>query len=77
MKVTRRGQVTIPKAIRERTGIDEGTEVEFFEDQGKIVIAKIAPRNPFQDWVGYLNRGGASDEEVQKMRGHDAHSHRH
>jgi len=34
MKVTRRGQVTIPKVLRERNGIDEGTEVEFREEKG-------------------------------------------
>jgi len=36
MKVTRRGQVTIPKILPERTGIDEGTEVDFMEEKGRV-----------------------------------------
>ncbi len=40
MKVTRRGQVTIPKELRERTGIDEGSEVDFYEEAGRVVIVK-------------------------------------
>ncbi|MEW6356867.1 MAG: AbrB/MazE/SpoVT family DNA-binding domain-containing protein [Planctomycetota bacterium] len=36
MKVTRRGQVTIPLEIREKLGIQPGAEVEF-EVQGKAV----------------------------------------
>jgi antitoxin PrlF len=73
MKVTRRGQVTIPKALRERTGIDDGTEVEFQEEEGRIVIIKCARRNPFAAWVGYIRRPGDSDDQVRKMRGHRAH----
>ena len=70
MKVTRRGQVTIPKEIRDRTGIDDGTEVEFFEDGGRIVIVKAALENPFLKWVGHLGQTDSSDEIVRQMRGH-------
>ncbi len=73
MKVTRRGQVTIPKLLRERTGIDEGTEVDFHEEAGRIIIVKAARRNPFESWVGYLQQPEDSDSRVKKMRGHRAH----
>jgi len=33
-KVAERGQVTIPKVLRERLGIRPGTVLEFKEDQG-------------------------------------------
>lgn len=71
MKVTRRGQVTIPKALRERTGIDDGTEVIFHEENGRIVIVKAEVENPFLKWVGYLGPAGDSDEIVRQMRGHE------
>ncbi len=74
MKVTRRGQVTIPKELRERTGIDEGIEVDFKEENGRVIITKSAAKNPFDAWVGYLRRRTDSDAEVKKMRGHRAHS---
>jgi AbrB family looped-hinge helix DNA binding protein len=38
MKVTSKGQVTIPKHIRERLGIGPGSEVDFVEaDEGVLV----------------------------------------
>jgi AbrB family looped-hinge helix DNA binding protein len=43
MKVGERGQVTIPKEIRERFGIGPETEVEF-QVQKSMIILKKAPR---------------------------------
>lgn len=37
--VTSKGQITVPKAIRERLGIKEGDKIEFCPDeQGRIVV---------------------------------------
>lgn len=37
--VTSKGQITIPKAIRDRFGLSEGTVLEFVvEEDGKIVL---------------------------------------
>ncbi|MDY6770233.1 MAG: AbrB/MazE/SpoVT family DNA-binding domain-containing protein [Candidatus Nanohaloarchaea archaeon] len=38
--VGERGQVTIPKWMREQEGIDSGDEVEIVEEGGRIVIEK-------------------------------------
>jgi len=40
MKVTTKGQVTIPRKVREILGITPETEVDFKEDQGKFYIIK-------------------------------------
>ena len=40
MKVTERGQITLPKWLREKHGIDSSTEVEFVERDGEILIVK-------------------------------------
>ncbi len=40
MKVTERGQVTLPKWLREKHGIDSSTEVEFIEKSGQIIVVK-------------------------------------
>ena len=40
MKVTSKGQVTIPLEIRKKMGIDETTEVDFFEKNGQVYLAK-------------------------------------
>lgn len=40
MRVTEKGQVTIPKVLRDELGIGAGTEVEFDRDGDVIVIRK-------------------------------------
>lgn len=40
MKVTTKGQVTIPRNIREVLGITPETEIDFKEDNGKFYIVK-------------------------------------
>lgn len=57
MKVTAKGQVTIPADIREKTGLLPHTEVEFSVSSGKVIIRKRANRR----------RRGA--RLVSKMRG--------
>ena len=42
MKITSKGQVTIPQEIRERAGLLPGTEVEFVI-HGKKVLVQKAP----------------------------------
>jgi len=41
MRVTSKGQVTIPREIREVLGIGPETEVDFKEDKGRFYISKI------------------------------------
>ena len=39
-RVTSKGQITIPKAVRERLNLSEGDKVAFIEKDGNIVITK-------------------------------------
>jgi AbrB family looped-hinge helix DNA binding protein len=45
MRVTGRGQVTIPKALRDAYGIDAGSEVEFEAHGATIVVRKKSADN--------------------------------
>jgi AbrB family looped-hinge helix DNA binding protein len=40
MRITTKGQVTIPQRIREKLGITPATEVEFVEEKGRVYIIK-------------------------------------
>ncbi len=42
--VTSKGQVTIPKAIRERLGLSEGDTLEFSIDDSGRIVARPTPR---------------------------------
>ena len=47
MVVNAKGQIVIPKRIRERFGIYPGEPVEFAEEQGKLVLVKKGLGNRF------------------------------
>jgi antitoxin PrlF len=72
-KVTSKGQVTIPKKVRERLGVQPGEEVGFEEKDGTVYIKKAATKSPFDRWVGKLKhlKGQRSDDLVREIRGHD------
>ena len=40
MKVTVKGQVTIPQRIREKLGLGPSSEVDFMEENGRVYIVK-------------------------------------
>jgi AbrB family looped-hinge helix DNA binding protein len=42
VSVTRKGQITIPVDIRRKFNIKEGMKVEVVEEEGKIVIRRVA-----------------------------------
>jgi AbrB family looped-hinge helix DNA binding protein len=48
VKVTRKGQVTIPLPIREALGIKEGVIMAVREEDGKIILEKIGLPEPGQ-----------------------------
>jgi AbrB family looped-hinge helix DNA binding protein len=60
MRITSKGQVTIPMDIREQLGLLPNTEVEFEIDRGAVRMKKAAPRD------GRRGRGHAL---IEHMRG--------
>ena len=72
-KVTSKGQVTIPKEVRERLGVHPGENVGFEERDNLLVISKVVTKSPFDKWVGKLKhlKGQRSDDLVREARGHD------
>lgn len=78
MRVTEKGQVTIPKQIRDRLAIGPGSEVDFIEDGNsvKIVAAKTgqvdaeAFRRTLNSLAGTVDLGGmTTDEYMLWLRG--------
>jgi AbrB family looped-hinge helix DNA binding protein len=66
-RITSKGQVTIPKAVRRALGIKEGDSL-LFEIEGENVRVRVA-REPvsFADYAGVWREGeGMSWDEVNK-----------
>jgi AbrB family looped-hinge helix DNA binding protein len=72
MRISERGQVTIPKALRERYGLKPNTEVEFIAEEGWIGIRKRRDRHPVWDLVGIVQQGGSTDAYIERIRGRAA-----
>ncbi|HEX6688646.1 MAG TPA: AbrB/MazE/SpoVT family DNA-binding domain-containing protein [Solirubrobacterales bacterium] len=78
MKITSKGQVTIPKELREEFGFLPGTEVEFVRDAGEIRVRKLPHgRTRGDDIIERLREasGGdiplSTDEIMRLTRGED------
>jgi AbrB family looped-hinge helix DNA binding protein len=52
MKLGVRGQVTIPKQIREKFGLTPETDVEFRVVNGSIVLKKAPRKSNLRKWKG-------------------------
>lgn len=78
MRVTEKGQVTIPKSIRLKLGIGPGSEVDFVEDGKNVQIVAAnsgvfnaeAFRRTLTSLAGTIDLGGmTTDEYMIWLRG--------
>jgi antitoxin PrlF len=71
--VTSKGQVTIPKPIRDRLGIEPGSAVEFqLAPDGRIVLVKVdgdPPVSRFEALRGRAGAGLSTDQIMALTRG--------
>ena len=67
--VTERGQVTIPKALRDRLGITPGMALDFREENGRLVAEKVTETDPVTQAVGCLELDFPTDELLADLRG--------
>lgn len=70
MRVTERGQVTIPKRIRERFGFEPESEVDFVVRDGAVVLVhRDGPRKDAVHRVyGRKSLGATTDELMNLLR---------
>lgn len=81
MRVTEKGQVTIPKAIRDHLGIAPGSEVDFVReaDEVRLVVSQDGPsredrarrlREALKRMAGTIDTGGMDGKDyVDWLRG--------
>ena len=71
MRVTAKGQVTIPRSVREVLGITPETEIEFVEDNGRFYIVKTdSPKatGKFKKFRGIATADMSTDEIMKLTR---------
>jgi AbrB family looped-hinge helix DNA binding protein len=71
MKATmgERGQITIPKEVRDRLHLRPGQQLEVSEERGRVILVKALDDAPLQRAFGSLELPGSVDDIVDEMRG--------
>jgi AbrB family looped-hinge helix DNA binding protein len=67
--VSEKGQVTIPKELRDRLGIHSGQTLDFKAENGKLIAVKEMPVDAFEELFGILKSNKSTDELIRDMRG--------
>ena len=71
-QVTSKGQVTIPKELRDRFGIEPGTQVDFAASEDGIRLRKVVDRGKQRRVLGRLKtelEGRAVTDLLEELRG--------
>ena len=66
--VSEKGQITIPKPLRNSLAWAPGTVVEFAEHDGTLVVQSVRAEDPLSALVGLLPRRDV-DAAIDDMRG--------
>ncbi len=72
MKITTKGQVTIPQQIREKLDIGPASEVDFVEEDGRVYVIKRADsqvrERPLRRYRGIATVRMSTDEILALTR---------
>jgi len=67
--VSQKGQVTIPKPLRRRLGLDAGAVLDFQEERGRLVATKTSGQDPVRRVFGILKLRGGTEAAMRTLRG--------
>ena len=68
--VSEKGQITIPKRLRDQLGLRPGTVIEFEEADGRLVGRKLGPIDRLDELYGTLPLPpGGTDAFIREIRG--------
>jgi AbrB family looped-hinge helix DNA binding protein len=67
--VAERGQVTIPKELRDKLGLRPGTVLDFHAEAGKLVGVKRSNQDAIDRFYGCIDLGKSTDEFIDEIRG--------
>lgn len=73
-KLTSKGQLTLPKSVREKLNLDKGSYIAIYLEKDQIVMKKVNPKRPLSDedpiWdmVGMFHDGCGREGRPQENR---------
>jgi antitoxin PrlF len=67
--VSEKGQITVPKPLRERLGIRAGDQLDLTEEDGTLVARKTIASDPVAAAYGILDTQVPTDERLRALRG--------
>ena len=70
MRISERGQITIPKPLRERFGMQPNVEVEITPtEEGLLIRKRPVAEHPVDRVYGLLDGRGNTDDYIEEIRG--------
>ena len=67
-KITSKGQLTLPKPLRDKLGLKTGDNVIIRETSEGYVLEKELDQQRFKKYVGFLNQESSSDKIIEELR---------
>ncbi len=70
MKISERGQITIPQALREQMGLHRNVEIDITPvREGLLIRKRTASKHPVHRVYGILKSQKNTDEYMEEIRG--------
>ncbi len=69
MRITERGQITIPKLLRDKYGITPATELEFLERDGGLLLVKARSISSLERFRGLARKTPGIPDDTDDFLG--------
>ena len=70
MRISKRGQITIPKALRDQFGLNHNVEIEITpNDQGLLIRNRTIAEHPVERVYGMIGEQGTTATYIEEIRG--------
>lgn len=67
--VSKSGQITIPKAIRQKMGVKPGTILDIDIKDAALIMLKVEPYDSVEKVYGCLKENINADKTINRLRG--------
>lgn len=67
--VSEKGQITIPKSVRQKLGLRPGTVLELEADRGRLIGRKAGGRDVIDEVYGSMPMDEPVDDYLERVRG--------